>query len=347
VSKRVEVAAAVIERPDGSFLMASRPPGKVYAGWWEFPGGKIEPGETARHALDRELHEELGLEVETAYPWLNRAFDYEHARVMLRFFRVTSWRGTPHPHEGQEQLAWVHDAAAPDVAPILTANGPILKGLSLPLVYGISSATELGSNEFLRRLDAALARGLRLVQLREKDLAKTELAELAKAVADRCTAHGARLMINGDSALANDLLNSLPAGPASRHSHVGGNPVNIWAPAFAGATKPGIGIHLTSLQLMALAARPDLEWVGASCHNASELARAAELELDFVVLGPVLPTASHPGAPHLGWDRFEALIRDYPLPVFALGGLTHADLDAARRRGAHGIALKSGAWSTT
>ena len=68
----VEVAAAVIERPDGSFLMARRPEGKVYAGWWEFPGGKVEAGETARHALDRELREELGIEVESAVPWLNR-----------------------------------------------------------------------------------------------------------------------------------------------------------------------------------------------------------------------------------------------------------------------------------
>ena len=310
---RTEVAAAVIERPDGSFLMASRPPGKVYAGWWEFPGGKVEPGETARHALDRELHEELGLDVREAYPWISRAFDYAHARVMLRFFRVTDWTGTPHPHEGQEQLAWVHDAAAPDVAPILPANGPILKGLSLPLVYGISAAEELGSDCFLERLESALDQGLRLVQLREKALPSDTFAQLAAELAARCMAHGARLMINDDIALARRL---------------------------------GTGVHLTARQLMALQARPDLEWVGASCHGAAELARAAELELDFVVLGPVLPTASHPGAPALGWEPFQALIADYPLPVFALGGLTRADLDTARRHGAHGIGLKSGAWRT-
>jgi 8-oxo-dGTP diphosphatase len=96
---------------------------------------------------------------------------------------------------------------------------------------------------------------------------------------------------------------------------------------------------------MSLETRPDLTWVGASCHDAAELARAAELELDFVALGPVLPTTSHQGAAHLGWERFQHLIADYPLPVFALGGLTPADLETARRCGAHGIALRSGAWS--
>ena len=86
-SKFVEVSAAVLQRPDGSFLLAQRPADKIWAGYWEFPGGKIEPGETPRHALVRELHEELGITVETAYPWLTRVFSYPHATAMppLRF----------------------------------------------------------------------------------------------------------------------------------------------------------------------------------------------------------------------------------------------------------------------
>jgi 8-oxo-dGTP diphosphatase len=308
--KRVEVAAAVIERPDGAFLMASRPEGKVYAGWWEFPGGKVEPGESPRHALERELKEELGIEVLDAYPWLNRAFDYEHARVMLRFFRVTAWRGEPHPHEGQGGLAWTH-AARPEVAPILPANGPILRGLELPLRYAISAATELGAAEFLRRLERALADGQRLVQLREKAMAPEPRADLAREVLARCRAHGATLLINDDLELAARL---------------------------------GVGAHLSAARLRALTARPDLPWVAASCHDAEELRRAAELGVDFVVLGPLAPTASHPGAVPLGWTNFADLIADSPLPVFALGGLTHADLDTARRHGAHGIALKGAAW---
>jgi 8-oxo-dGTP diphosphatase len=305
----VEVAAAVIERPDGTFLMASRPPGKVYAGWWEFPGGKVEVGESARQALDRELREELGIEVDAAWPWLNRAFSYPHAEVMLRFFRVTQWRGEPHPHEGQV-LAWTRAEAAGDtatVAPILPANGPILKALRLPLEYAISDAAKLGAETFLQRLDQRLANGLKLIQWREKDAP----SGLVEQVASRCRAAGAVLMCNGDAELA---------------------------------TRFGAGLHLNSAQLARAEKRPDFEWVAASCHNAAELRRAAVLELDFVVLSPVLPTPSHPGEPTLGWPAFSDLLADFPLPVFALGGLGSDDLALARGFGAHGIALKSQAW---
>lgn len=305
----VEVAVAVIERADGMFLMASRPMDKVYAGWWEFPGGKIEVGESPMAALKRELREELGIEAVRAWPWLNRAFVYPHARVMLRFFRVTDWRGDPHPHEGQT-LAWTQ-ARTPEVDPILPANGPILKALRLPLEYAISEADKLGVEVFLERLSRRLEQGLGLVQLREKSMPAPAFTALAERVADLCREAGAILMLNGDIDLAERL---------------------------------GAGVQLTSAQLAGLTSRPELEWVAASCHDAGELARAAALELDFVVLSPVLPTGSHPGAATLGWDRFRELLRDCPLPVFALGGLGMADLDTARGHGAHGVALKSQAW---
>lgn len=304
---RIEVAAAVIERPDGSFLMASRPPGKVYAGWWEFPGGKVEAGESARQALDRELREELGIEVKTAWPWLNRSFSYPHAEVMLRFFRVTDWHGEPHPHEGQT-LAWTR-AALPEVAPVLPANGPILKALCLPFEYAISDAAKLGPEVFLQRLDQRLSQGLRLVQWREKGMPEG----LVDEVAALCRAAGAVLMCNADAALASRL---------------------------------GAGLHLNSKQLAEVDKRPAFEWVAASCHDQAELRRAMELEVDFIVLSPVLPTPSHPGEPALGWPAFGSLLRDCGLPVFALGGLGRDDLALARTHGAHGIALKSQAWST-
>jgi len=101
----VEVAAAVMQRPDGAFLLAQRPAGKVYEGYWEFPGGKVEAGEQPSAALARELREELGVDVETAYPWITRVYTYPHATVRLNFFRVTRWRGEPHPRE-EQAIAW-------------------------------------------------------------------------------------------------------------------------------------------------------------------------------------------------------------------------------------------------
>lgn len=306
----VEVAAAVLQRPDGSFLLAQRPADKIWAGYWEFPGGKIEEGEEPRHALVRELREELGIEVETAYPWITRVFTYPHATVRLNFFRVTQWRGELHPHEGQ-QFAWQH---LPEVAvaPVLPANAPVLRALELPALYAISNAAELGVKEFLRRLEIALGNGLRLVQLREKNLSREALRELALRMLPRLRAHGAKLLLNADIELAQEI----------------------------GAD----GVQLIASQLVTLRERPALDWCGASCHNAEELRRAEYLGCDFALLSPVLPTQSHPGAVHLGWKEFFAIAAGSSIPVYALGGLAFDDMQAAWRHGAHGVSLLRQAW---
>lgn len=161
----VEVAAAVMQRADGAFLLAQRPAGKVYEGYWEFPGGKVEPGEPLAAALARELHEELGIEVEAAYPWITRVFTYPHGTVRLNFFRVTRWRGEPHPREDQA-IAW-QEPGARLAEPMLPANAPVLASLSLPVEYAITDAARLGAAAMLERLDRRLAQGLRLLQIRE------------------------------------------------------------------------------------------------------------------------------------------------------------------------------------
>ncbi len=316
-TKIIEVSAAVLHRPDGSFLLAQRPPGKIWAGYWEFPGGKIEPDETPYHALVRELHEELGIEVETAYPWITRVFTYPHATVRLNFFRVTAWRGELHPHEGQ-QFAWQyplsHESAkkqAP-VAPMLPANTPILRALELPSLYAISNAAELGVEEFLRRLEVSLGNGLRLLQLREKSMPRDELRELAGRVMALAHAHDVKVLLNGDVELAYEM----------------------------GAD----GVQLTAAQLATLNERPAVNWCAASCHNVAELRRAEALGCDFALLSPVLPTQSHPGAAHLGWERFLEIVAGTSIPVYALGGLTHGDMPTAWQHGAHGISLLRQAW---
>ena len=192
----IEVAAAVIQRPDGAFLLAQRPPGKVYAGYWEFPGGKVEPGEAPARALERELLEELGIRVNKAYPWVSRVHVYEHGTVMLRFFRVVEWHGEPHPREAQA-LAWQR-IDQPVAEPMLPANGPVLASLALPLEYAITDAQALGLAAQLERVEARLKSGLRLIQVRDKG--NWERGALLYAVKSMAKQYGARVLVNGGPA---------------------------------------------------------------------------------------------------------------------------------------------------
>jgi 8-oxo-dGTP diphosphatase len=299
----VEVAAAVIERADGAFLLAQRPAGRVYAGWWEFPGGKLHAGESAREALARELREELGIEVLTAYPWLTREHVYEHAHVRLNFFRVKAWRGEPRPHENQA-FAWQR-IEAPLAEPMLPANGPVLASLALPEEYAITDAERFGFEDQLKRLSARLGKGLKLIQVRDKNL--PDRTGFARRVVELARRHGAKVLVNG--------------GPAV-----------------------GDGIHFTARQLMALEQRPAAGLAAASCHTREELERAMALGLDFAVLGPVQPTASHEGVPTLGWEGFGGIARGASLPVYAIGGLRKEHLEDAWRAGAHGLAMITGSW---
>ena len=123
----IAVAVGILQRPDGRFLLASRPEGKPYAGYWEFPGGKLEPGESLHAALVREFHEELGIDVRAATYWRSLRVDYPHALVDLQFCRITAWDGDPHPREGQ-LLSW--ETLPVGVAPILPGALPVLEWIA-------------------------------------------------------------------------------------------------------------------------------------------------------------------------------------------------------------------------
>ena len=304
------VAAAVVVRADGRVLLAQRPAGKAYAGYWEFPGGKLEPGESPRDALARELVEELGIVVRRAAPWIVQEHVYPHAHVELHFFRVFAFDGEPVGHDGQA-FSWQRPGAF-EVAPLLPANTRVLAALALPPTLGITCAEDLGEDAFLERAGRAFARGLGLVQLREKSWTRERRDAFARRLVPLAHAHGARVVVNGT------------ADDAAR---VGAD-----------------GVHWTSASLAAASRRPEGVLVGASCHTRGELARAAMLGVDYALAGPVLATPTHPDAVPLGWDGFARAIEHTRVPVYALGGLEPADLDTALDHGAHGIAMRRGAW---
>ncbi len=308
----VEAAVAVILREDGQVLLGQRPEGKPWAGWWEFPGGKIEAGETPFHALQRELHEEIGIEAVEAYPWLTRTFAYPERTVKLCFFTVRRWQGEPHGRENQ-QLSWQNPASV-TVGPLLPANEPIMGALRLPAVYAITNLHEMGEQRFFAAMGNALDHGVRLIQVREKQLDQHALEVFASRVVRLGHQSGARVVLNGEVSMA---------------QQVGAD-----------------GVQLSAARLMAMKQKPEGLLCGASCHNVEELAHAASLGLDFVLLSPVMRTLSHPHTSPLGWTEFNRLVHEYPLPVYALGGLQPADMGSAWAHGAHGIAMQRAVWVT-
>jgi 8-oxo-dGTP diphosphatase len=306
----IHVAAGLIMREDGWLLLAQRPDDKPWPGWWELPGGKIEAGETVLDALARELDEELGIGVTKAAPWVTYTHEYPKNIVRLAFCRVTGWTGVPQGVEGQT-LAWVDPRAPLPISPLLPATEPPLRWLQLPDRYLVSSiGGAAGLPAFMNTLNAALERGIRLVQFREPGLEGDGAHQAFRQVLDACRRHGARCLVN------------------SRHPE-------SWR-------TEADGVHWRAADARRQAADmadPAPKRLNAvSVHNADDLAAARALGADFAVLGHVLETPSHPGQPPLGWERFAQLQENAGLPLFAIGGQSSATFDQAWRHGAHGIA---------
>lgn len=316
MTKLVQVAVAILMKSDGEYLLASRPNGKGWAGWWEFPGGKIESGETPEHALIRESQEELGVTPTQIQPWIKRCYDYpathdaEAKTVLLHFFFVHAWQGELTAREGQ-QLAWQHPRKL-NVSPVLPANAPIMQALSLPPMYAISNVQEMGEAAFLHALKKQLDQGLQLLQIRESQLDSPALAKLSEQVLTLCAPYDCRSLLNGTPEQALQLGYQ--------------------------------GVHLNSQRLLTLTQKPDQLLVGASCHDAEQLQQAQTLQLDFALLSPVLPTQSHPEATGLGWEKFGEMLNGLEIPVYALGGMRLEHLSQAQACGARGVAMQRACW---
>ena len=307
----VHVVAAVLRDARGRVLLARRTAARDLAGAWEFPGGKVEPGETALQALGRELDEELGIRVLAATPLIRVPQAYPGKRIVLDVHTVGAFEGTPRGREGQA-LAWAPLETLASY-PMPPADRPVVAALTAPARYLVTPES-IEPAVFLARLDRALDAGVRLVQLRVRGLAAAQMAGLARDAASRCRARNAELLVNGEPGLAADL---------------------------------GLGLHLRASELMALSALPTVaegQRVAASCHDADELDRAERLGVHFAVLGPVRATDSHPGAMPLGWERFSLLREGVSLPIYAIGGMKAADLAVARGHGAQGVAGIRGLW---
>lgn len=315
----IHVAVGVIKGPDGKILLSKRRDDAHQGGLWEFPGGKVEVGESVQVALRRELKEELAIDTVHSLPLIQIRHHYSDKSVLLDVWEVDSYRGSPKGNEGQP-LAWVEvdqlEAGHDCLYPLPAANAAIIKALQLPEGMLITGEFD-GREDFLAKLERALQRGIRLVQFRPSSstdrLSQAERVELLKLASSLCLQYAAKLVVNAATGIP----------PSAGH-----------------------GLHLPAKQLMDHQSRPVTakQLLGASCHNQEELQRAAELNADYVLLSPVKSTNSHPDASILGWERFQALVQTSNVPVYALGGLKQEDMAKAREAGAQGIAAITAFW---
>ncbi len=314
MTKIVHVAVGVILDRDGNILIAKRPEQTHQGGLWEFPGGKVEQGETLFAALQRELLEELAINIIATEPLIKIRHDYGDKVVLLDVHKVIEFSGEPQSNEGQPIL-WVSPKDLSQYE-FPAANRPIITAIHLPqrlLITGNANSID----EYFFRTERALIAGIRCVQLRLKDSTTPNFFTLAEKLSQLCNSYSAKLILNTSPQNFLSITTSLPQ----------------------------LGLHLNSRELMRCEIRPVTKFIllGASCHNAKEIMQAEKMGVDYICLSPVAATSSHPNANVIGWENFSQLIESVAVPVFALGGMSEKDLPQAIAAGAQGIA-GIGAW---
>lgn len=317
MAKLVHVAVGVIVNADGKILIAKRSLNAHQGGLWEFPGGKVDAGETIEQALVRELYEELAIEVLASQPLIQIRHHYPDKSVLLDVHKITRFTGEPCGNEGQP-IQWV-DAKELNNFEFPAANHPIISAINLPEKYVVTGAY-LDDRDFIARLNSALVAGLRIVQLRIADFSADIHQHLLYATLEAVNQSDATLVINCSFAEFNRATQSHP--------------------------DTNFGLHLNRHHAKAINERPVGREVlfGVSCHNTEEIVHAQKIGADYLLLSPVLPTDSHPSAASFGWELFSALVELANVPVYALGGVSEEHIETAQSSGAQGVAGISAWW---
>jgi 8-oxo-dGTP diphosphatase len=305
-----DVSVAVLINANHQVLLGQRPPPKPWEGWWEFPGGKIEKGETSVDALYREIYEEIGVKITQFKKWVTRKYFYDGNDITLHFFKVQKWEGEVTSKENQK-LVWT-SLQNPNVSPILPANLFVQKAFDLPKHYAITNLSETSKKVFFNQLHNKISNGLKMIQVREKNISFDEFKIFSKEVVEICKPKNVKVIINSDVNLAYE-------------------------------TKAD-GVHLTSKDLISINKIPKNLIVSASCHTQEEIDIAEKLNINFLVLSAIKKTLSHPDIKPIGWDEFEKIVNRVNTPIYALGGLGVNDYSIALENGAIGIASQRSIW---
>lgn len=313
----IHVAVAIIVNKNNEILISQRPADAHQGGLWEFPGGKLEAGETVEQALVRELAEELSIQLNSYRPLIKVTHHYPDKSVLLDVWKVDEHHGNAIGNEGQP-VRWLAVDKL-DAREFPAADVPIIQALRLPEHYLITGRFDT-AKQFEQHFTHAMERGIKLVQLR---LTNAWLQAGNIKLADEVIEISKRLAIQSNARLMFNLPEEI-----------------------CEAVKPEC-IHLNSQNLKLLNERPDCDLLSASCHTIEDMQKAEELGANFIVLSPVQVTSTHPDATPLGWNKFAAMISDTNLPVYALGGVTRDDTRQAWLSGGQGIAAISALWNMT
>lgn len=309
----IHVAVAVVRNPQGQVFITQRPQHVHQGGLWEFPGGKVEKGESVLDALRREIKEEIDITILDAQPLIKIPHKYPDKQVILDVWEVLQYKGEPHGKEGQPSR-WMESGLLNTLA-FPAANRAIIAAVQLPSIFLVTPEPEEDKSLFLKSLHQSIKDGVRWVQLRAKSLSSDKYKMLAREVCDVCASERAKVMLNTDV----DTVKALGAG----------------------------GVHVTAMQLLKLTERPVSQeiWLSASCHNQKEVEHANSIGVDFIFVGSVKETSSHPNTAALGWQAFSQLAEIAVMPVYAIGGMTPEDLRQCRDMGGQGIAAISALWN--
>jgi 8-oxo-dGTP diphosphatase len=280
----VDVAVSIVQSRDGRVLLAERTARQLAAGFWELPGGKIEPGETPVQAAARELAEEIGIQGEALAPWIMYEHAFTRKVVRLHFFHVVRWSGTPHGREGQ-RLAWV-DPALPHVGPILPSNDRLLTAIGLPACLVRTPGGDVGlARQFAASLPGLLEAGVRLIAIREPQLTADQRVVFARGIMESARPFQAHVWLTGS------VLQKRRAGVS--------------------------GMFSTLSELHRCEARPPVRLWAVSCRRAADLDRAAALNADVAVLSL---GGGDVGGPSTFSDGDSRLASPRPLIVYAEEG---------------------------
>jgi len=306
-----EIAIGILKRGD-SVCLTLRQAHQSFSGDWEFPGGKVEQSESVTEALVREFQEELGVETSQWKPLITVPWQYDGFAVRLNVLMTDSFQGEPTGCEGQT-VRWLSVSKLGEIK-FPTANQGIVTALQLADQYMISGRFESGADA-LEHLKRAFVKGISFCQLRAKALPEEDFVRLANKAIPLAHQYGAKILLNG----CPELLNDLPEAD---------------------------GIQLASTAIFDYEVRPIAsdKLLGVSTHNREEITQALKIGADFILLSPVKETESHPGIAGMGWLAFSDLVKEIPVPVFALGGMKSEDLILAKQAGAQGIAAISNFW---